>query len=567
MKELLKQYLPYLSGYKREFFFAILGMIAVAVGTAGTAQLIKPVLDDVFINKDTYMLALMPFLLFGVFTLKGVGSYIQTYYTSYIGQDVVRKLRDNLVSHLTHLDMSFFKQIHSGEILSRTTNDISRIQAVVANIIPDLIREILTIIALTGYVIYESPKLALYFLIIMPLAIFPLSKLAKKMRRYSKSSQESTADMTSRLGEILSNIEVIKSNSTQKYEQKRFEAQNQNVFKYIMKQIKTNALTSPVMEILGSVAIGIVIFIGGTEVIEGRMSVGSFFAFAAALFMLYDPIKRLSKLYNRAQDAITANIRMNELLDTQPTITSGQTILTDTVQNISLKDVSLNYDNTPALKHISFDVQRGESIALVGDSGAGKSSLVNLLVRFYDPSSGNILINTRDYRDFTLESLHHKIAYVTQRIYIFNDSVAANVAYGEEIDEQRVVEALDKAFAMEFVDKLESGIHTQLSEGGGNLSGGQRQRIALARALYKNPDILILDEATSALDNKSEALIQQALTKLKPEMITFTVAHRLSTVEDADKILVFENGKIICSDTHDNLLNNCQVYQRLASKL
>ncbi|UFH60001.1 ABC transporter ATP-binding protein [Sulfurovum mangrovi] len=567
MKELLKQYLPYLSGYKREFFFAILGMIGVAVGTAGTAQLVKPVLDDVFINKDTQMLILMPFLLFAVFALKGIGGYIQTYYTSYIGQDVVRKLRDNLVSHLTHLDMGFFRQMHSGEILSRITNDITRIQTVVANIIPDLIRETLTIIALTGYVIYESPKLALYFLVIMPLAIFPLSRLSKKMRKYSKSSQESTADMTARLGEILSNIEVIKSNSTQGYEQQRFEEQNRNVFKYIMKQIKTNALTSPIMEILGSVAIGVVIYIGGKEVIEGRMSVGAFFSFSAALFMLYTPIKRLSSLYNRAQDAISANIRMNELLDTKPSIISGHDVLVDTVKNIALQNVSLNYDETPALKGISFDVQRGESIALVGDSGAGKSSLVNLLVRFYDPSSGTILINGQDYRDFTLESLHHKIAYVTQRIYIFNDSIAANVAYGEEIDEARVIEALEKAFAMEFVEKLEEGIHTQLSEGGGNLSGGQRQRIALARALYKNPDILILDEATSALDNKSEALIQQALSTLKSKMITFTVAHRLSTVEDADTILVFENGKIICSDTHANLLENCQVYQRLASKL
>jgi subfamily B ATP-binding cassette protein MsbA len=360
---------------------------------------------------------------------------------------------------------------------------------------------------------------------------------------------------------------VIKSNSTQAYEQQRFETQNQNVFKYIMKQIRTNALTSPVMEILGSVAIGVVIYIGGTEVIEGRMSVGAFFSFSAALFMLYTPIKRLSKLYNRAQDAISANLRMNELLNTRPSITSGEKVFSDTVTDISLQNVSLNYGDTPALKQISFEVQRGESIALVGDSGAGKSSLVNLLVRFYDPSSGQILINGQDYTTFTLKSLHRKIAYVTQRIYIFNDSVAANVAYGEAIDEVRVREALEKAFAMEFVEKLEDGIDTQLSEGGGNLSGGQRQRIALARALYKRPDILILDEATSALDNKSEALIQEALGKLKSEMITFTVAHRLSTVEDADKILVFENGRIICGDTHTNLLKNCQVYQRLASKL
>ncbi len=567
MKDLLRQYLPYLSGYKRQFFFAILGMIAVAVGTAATAQLIKPVLDDVFINKDREMLVLMPFFLVGVFALKGLGRYIQTYYTSYIGQDVVRKLRDQLVSHLTYLDMDFFRKTHSGEILSRVTNDIARIQMVVANIIPDLIRETLTILALTGYVIYQNPKLAFYFLVIMPLAVFPLSRLAKKMRKYSKLSQESTADMTTRLNEIFSNIEVIKSNSSQRYEEERFKKDNQSVFRFLMKQVKTNALTSPLMETLGSVAIGIVIYIGGKEVIDGHMTVGSFFAFATALFMLYDPVKRLSSLYNKAQDAITANTRMHELLDTKPEIISGGDELLDAIETITLEDVSLQYDDIPALKHITLQAQKGQSIALVGDSGAGKSSLVNLLVRFYDPTSGKIFINGKENKDFTLTSLHQKIAYVTQRIYIFNDSIAANVAYGEEVDEARVVEALKKAHAMEFIDQLDDGIHTLLSESGDNLSGGQRQRIALARALYKNPDILILDEATSALDNKSEALIQQALHELKSEMITFTVAHRLSTIEDADTILVFQKGEIICRGSHQTLLQECPTYQKLSRSL
>ena len=463
--------------------------------------------------------------------------------------------------------MEFFKTMHTGEILSRVTNDITRIQTVVAKIIPDLMRESLTILALTVYVIYASPKLAFYFLIIMPLAIFPLAKLSKKMRKYSKLSQESTAEMTTRLGEILSNIEVIKSNSTQNYEQERFAKENQNVFKFIMKQIKTNALTSPIMEILGSVAIGLVIYIGGKEVIDGHMTVGSFFAFAAALMMLYTPIKRISKLYNAAQDAITANTRMHELLNTEPSIISGKENLSDTIESISFEKVSLAYADTPALKEISLEAKKGQSIALVGDSGAGKSSLVNLLVRFYDPTSGTIHINNTDYKDFTLTSLHRKIAYVTQRIYIFNDSIAANVAYGESIDESRVIQALEKAYAMEFIHKLEDGIHTLLSESGDNLSGGQRQRIALARALYKNPDILILDEATSALDNKSEALIQQALHELKEEMITFTVAHRLSTIEDADSILVFQEGEIVCRGSHNKLLQECQTYRKLSKSL
>ena len=567
MKQLFKEYLPYLVGYKQQFIFAIIGMIAVAIGTAGTAQIIKPVLDDVFVAKDASMLGLIPFFLIAVFTLKGVGQYIQTYYMSFIGLDVVRKLRNNLVSHLTYQDMQFFQTMHTGEILSRVTNDITRIQTVVTSMIPNFIRESLTILALTGYVIYESPKLAFYFLIIMPLALYPLSLLAKKMKKYSKLSQESTSDMTSRLGEIFSNIEVIKANSTQKLEASKFEKENQNVFKYLLKQVKVNALTSPIMEILGSIAIGVVVYIGGTEVIEGRMTVGAFFAFATALFMLYTPIKRISKLYNQAQDAIVANERMFELLNQEPTIVSGKKRLGDVVKQLSFMNTSLNYNDKVALNNVSAGVERGESIALVGDSGAGKSSFVNMLVRFYDPSSGEILINGRDTKSFTLESLHQKIAYVTQRIYIFNDTIAQNVAYGQTFDKNKVVKALEKAYALEFVEGLENGIDTILTENGNNLSGGQRQRIALARAIYKEPDILILDEATSALDNKSEALIQKALEELKSEMITITVAHRLSTIENSDAILVFKEGQIVCRGQHEDLITECEEYQKLAKVL
>lgn len=566
MQQLFKQYLPYLLEYKRQFIFAILGMIAVAIGTAGSAHLIKHVLDDVFINKDREMLTLMPLILIGVFSLKGIGQYVQTYYMSYMGLNVVKTLRNNLVKHLSYQDMSFFQTMHTGEILSRITNDITRIQVTVTSIIPYLMRESLTIVALTAYVIYMSPKLAFYFLIIMPLAIYPLSRLAKKMKKYSKLSQESTSSMTARIAEIFSNIEVIKSNSTQELEAKKFEIENQNVFKYLLKQVKINALTSPIMEILGSVAIGAVIYIGGMEVIENRMSVGSFFAFATALFMLYTPIKKISKLYNQAQDAVVANERMFELLNMKAKITSGEKKLENKITSIAFQDVSLNYEDNIALNHISFEMKKGQTIALVGDSGAGKSSFVNLLVRFYDPNSGNILINDIDNKRLTLNSLHQNIAYVTQRIYIFNDTIANNIAYGEEFNKKRVMEALKKAYALEFVEKLEEGINTILSENGNNLSGGQRQRIALARALYKHPSVLILDEATSALDNKSEMLIQKALEALKDEMITITVAHRLSTIEKADTILVFKEGEIVCKNTHQNLLNSCEEYQKLVRK-
>ncbi len=545
MKNILKEYLPYLIEYKRRFIYAILGMLAVAIGTAGTAHLIKPILDDIFINKDRDMLFILPFMFVFVFGLKGFGKYVQTYYMAYIGQDVVRRMRDDIVTHLTYLDIEYFKSTHTGEILSRVINDITRIQNVVAYIIPNLFREIFTTVILTLYIIYLSPKLALYFLVFMPLIIYPVSILAKKMRKYSKLSQESTADMTARLGEIFNNIEVIKSNSSQEFEAKRFAKDNYLVFRFLIKQIKINALTSPVMEIVGAVAIGMVIYVGGNEVIDGDMSVGSFFAFATALFLLYDPIRRLSSLHNQSQDAIMANIRMRDLLNKKPTIIDGSIELIDDISKIEFIDTRVNYGDKEILKGVNLIINRGDYIAFAGESGAGKSSLMNLIVRLYDSFDGKVEINGIDIKDYTLKSLHNKIGLVTQRVFIFNDTIASNVAYNYgEIDRVRVVEALKRANALEFVEKLERGIDTLLSESGENLSGGQRQRIALARAIYKNPQILLLDEATSALDNRSEELINKALFKLKKDMIIISIAHRDSSIDNADTLYLFRDGGI-----------------------
>ena len=564
MKKLFLYFLPYLSEYKREFLYAVLGMVAVAVGTTASAHLLKPVLDQVFIAKDREMLKLIPFAIVAVFFVKSLGKYVQTYYTVYIGNDIVRKIRNKLSLHLMYQDMAFLNSMRNGELLSRTTNDIARIQNVVSGLIPSVLINAMLIVTLTGYVIWQSPKLAFYFLVVMPLALLPLQLLAKRMKKYSTRSQESNADLTSRLTEIFNNIEIIKSNSSQKYEQRRFSDENMNFFKLSMKQSRTNALVSPALELFGSVAIAVTIYVGANEVIDGHMTVGSFFAFVTALFMLYDPIKKLSNVHNQMQDAIAATERIDELFKTEPTIVSGPKELTH-IDRIRFDDVSLKYGDKTALEHINIDAVKGKVYALVGDSGAGKSSLVNLMVRFYDVTSGTIYVNDDNIRDYTLHSLHQKIAFVTQRIFIFQDTVAKNVAYGETVDEVRVVRALERAHAWEFVEALPEGIHTPLDEFGTNLSGGQRQRIALARALYKDPDVLILDEATSALDNKSEKAIQQALEALKEEMITFIVAHRLTTIEHADEILVFKGGKIESRGTYSELLVSSEEFKKLAS--
>ena len=565
MRALLKYFLPYILGYKKEFFFAILGMIGVAVGTTLMAHMLKPLLDDLFISKERDMLTIIPFAIIAVFMLKSIGRFVQTYYTVYIGDDIVRKLRDKLSLHLMYQDIAYLNQMRSGELLSRITNDLNRIQQVVSSMIPRMLVNVMLIVSLTAYVIYQSPKLAFYFLVIMPLALLPLQVLARKMKRYARRSQESNADLTARLTEIFNNIEVIKSSSSQKFEYRRFAKENLKFFKLTMKQHLINAMVGPTLEVFGSVAVAVAIYVGALQVINGEITVGTFFAFVTALFMLYDPIRVLSNIHNQLQDAVAATERMNELFESRPQIVSGKESL-EHVERVEFHNVSLLYDERKALSHITLEAEKGRVYALVGDSGAGKSSFVNLLVRFYDVSGGALTMNGRAISDYSMESLHRKIAYVTQRIYIFHDTILSNVAYGAEVEEGRAIEALKRAYAWEFVEEMEEGIHTMLDEFGVNLSGGQRQRIALARALYKSPEILILDEATSALDNKSEQAIQKALESLKSEMITFVVAHRLSTVEKADIILLFEAGEIIARGTYEALLEQSPEFRKLANR-
>ena len=563
MKEFFKQYSPFYKNYKLQFVYAFIGIILVAGATSGTAYAIQPLLDDIFINKDEEMLYMMPIFVILLYTAKGFGRYIQAYYISFIGQDITRIVRDRLFAHVLTLDMDFFQKKHGGELVSRIINDINRIQSAVSNYIAEFIREVLTIVGLVGLVIYHSPELAFYGLIVLPLAIWPLSKLAKRMKKLSFKSQETNADITSSLSESFNNIEIIKANSTEEIEAKKFSIHNLNFFKYNMKAVKTNELTSPLMEIIGSLAFAAVILVGGSKVISGELTTGTFSSFIAALFMLYSPIKRLSSLYNKMQDALAANERINEMLNSKATIIAGKEKFPNDIEKISFNNVSLNYGDFQALKNISFDAKKGDTIALVGDSGGGKSSLINTIIRFYDISEGEIKINNNLLNEITLKSLRESISIVTQRVYIFNDTISANVAYGYDIDETRVIEVLKQAHAYDFVAKMNDGINTKLDEFGTNLSGGQRQRIAIARALYKKPKILILDEATSALDNESESIISQVIDDVSVDKITFIIAHRLSTIKNASKIAVFKDGKIIDMNTEENLLKTCKEYQRL----
>ena len=563
MKEFFKQYVPYYKNYKLYFFYAFIGILLVSGSTSGTAYAIQPLLDDIFINKDEQMLYMMPFIVIALYTGKGFGRYVQAYYISYIGQDITRIVRDKLFAHVLTLDMDFFQKKHGGELVSRIINDINRIQQAVSNYVAEFLREVLTIFALIGLVIYHSPELAFYGLVVLPLAFYPLSLLAKRMKKLSFKSQESNSDITSSLSESFNNIEIIKANSTEKIESNKFSIHNMIFFKYNMKAVKTNELTSPLMEIIGSFAFAAVIIVGGTRVISGELTTGVFTSFVAALFMLYTPIKRLSSLYNKMQDALAANERINDIFAQSPTIKSGEIICSKDIEIINFENVELKYEDFIALKNINLEARKGETVALVGDSGGGKSSFINLIVRFYDTSKGIISINNTSIKELDIKSLRENISIVTQRVYIFNDTIAANVAYGYEMDEIRVIEVLRQAHAYDFVMSMKKGINTVLDEFGTNLSGGQRQRIAIARALYKNPKILILDEATSALDNKSESIISELIHEVSKDRITFIIAHRLSTIKNANKIAVFKDGQIVSMGSEKELLSSSLEYQRL----
>lgn len=566
LKDVLIRFKPFYKKYKKEFAIAIFGMILTSIGTAGSFASLKPILDYIFVEKNEALLYTLPFLLVVIYILKNLGFYLQTYYLSFIGMDTLRILRFEVLKNLLRLDIDFFKRNRNGELVSRCTNDINALQSIVSNIIPDFFRELLTIVGLLIVVFYQSPTLAFFALVVLPCAIFPLVHFARKLKKYARSIQETNSDLLSRLSEIFSNIELIKASNTQNKESEKFAKQNNELCRLNLKSTRIDALTSPLMEIIGSLGVAAVIIIGGREVIHGTMSVGSFFAFITALFAIYTPLKRLSSLYGKLQGAIAASERTFYLLDLEPQILNGSKKL-ESIERVKFKQVEFAYENPykSVLKDINFEFNKGEILALVGTSGGGKSSIINLLMRFYDKQKGEILLNDLDISEFSIESLHDRIGLVTQNIYLFNDSFAENIAYSEEPNEEKIIKALKLANAYDFVQEM-GGIYAEIKEHGKNLSGGQKQRIAIARALYKNPDLLIFDEATSALDNESEKAIIETIENLKKDRLILMIAHRLSTIENADKIAVIDQSQMIAIGTNEELLQSCELYQKFKNK-
>jgi subfamily B ATP-binding cassette protein MsbA len=545
---------------------AMVCMVGVALCTAALPYLVQPVLDDIFIQKKAEMLKFLSVAVFLVFSLKALTEWGQTYLMSYVGQRVVAQLRQQLYDHLQGLPLSFFDRMPTGLLMSRVTNDVNLIQGAVSNAITGLLKDPLTLIGLLAVMFTRDWQLSLLAMVVLPFAFFPVVKFGRMLRRISTKSQESMGDISVILHETISGSRIVKAFGMEDYEKERFNRENIRYFRYLMKSVMVRALSSPLMEFLGGIAIVFVILYGGYRVIQGVSTPGEFFSFLGALLLLYEPIKRLSRINNVVQEGIAAATRIYEILDTP----SGIQEKADAIQlptmrkELELSNVQFSYDNEPVLKNINLKVSAGEVVAIVGVSGAGKSTLVDLIPRFYEVSAGAILVDGVDIRDVTMESLRDQIGIVTQQTILFNDTVRNNIAYGDiNKSDEEIIAAAKAANAYDFVMKLDQGFDTIIGEQGARLSGGERQRLCIARALLKNAPILILDEATSSLDSEAEMEVQRALENLMAGRTTLVIAHRLSTIKNADRIVVISNGRIVEEGHHNELLECDGEYCRL----
>jgi subfamily B ATP-binding cassette protein MsbA len=547
-------------------FLATICLLVVAGTTAASAYLIKPALDDVFINKDARMLRLIPVAVILVYFLRGLGLYGQEYLMSHVGQNIIRRLRNRLYDHIQDLPLSFFHKEKTGTLMSRITNDVNTIKAMVSSVVTGSVRDCFTIVGLTIVIFTQIWDLALFAFIVLPLAFYPIVALGRRVRRVSRKCLEAMAEMNSFLHETFAGTKIVKAFGMESHEKKRFFDKTLRLFKLEMKEVRAKSLSSPIMEFLGGLGIAFVIWYGGYRVISGTYTTGTFVSFLAAVVMLYDPVKKLSKLNNQLQQGLAATDRIFDVLERESDIREDRNpvILKRGAHNVLFDDVSFRYKDLMVLKNINLEVKSGEILALVGMSGGGKTSLVNLIPRFYDVSSGSIHIDGVDVRKASVSSLRDQIAIVTQEPILFNDTVRNNIAYGNWNASEKDVETAAKAayahdFIMGFPDKYE----TVLGELGGRLSGGEKQRICIARALIKDAPILILDEATSSLDTESERLVQKALENLMKGRTTFVIAHRLSTIGYANRIIVVIDGRIVETGRHEDLMAKRGEYFKL----
>ncbi len=541
-------------------------MLVIAACTAATAFLVKPVLDDIFFKKDVQMLRIIPLAVILIYFLRGACYFGQAYLMNYVGESIIRGLRDGLYNRIQDLPLSFFHRERTGVLMSRITNDVNIVKAMVSTAVTGGLRDCFTIVGLTGVIFYRDWKLALFALVILPIAFFPVVAFGRRVRRVSTGCQEAMADMSVFLHETFAGNKIVKAFGMEGYEKERFFQKTARLFRLEMKAVVARSLSSPIMEFLGGLGIAFIIWYGGYRVIQGTSTPGTFFSFMAAVLMLYDPVKKMARLNNAIQEGLAAAVRVYDILETESDIVEREDAieLKPKRHSVVFRNVSFKYEDQMVLKNINLEVKSGEVVALVGMSGGGKTTLVNLIPRFYDVSEGAILIDGHDIRDVTIASLRRQIGIVTQEPILFDDTIRNNIAYGNrQASDGDIIQAAKSAYAYDFIQALPNKFDTGVGELGARLSGGEKQRICIARALLKNAPILILDEATSSLDTESERAVQKALENLMRGRATLVIAHRLSTVRSADRIIVIVNGQVVEEGKHDTLLAAGGEYHKL----
>lgn len=553
--------------YRRRLALAVCCMIVVAACTAGNAWMIQPVLDKVFIARDREMLMVIPFIVFGISFVGAAANYGNTLSMRFIGQRIIADMQTRLFEHLMKSDIGLFHEQSSGRLISRFTNDIMLLRNAFSSVLTALAKESLSMLFLLGVMIHQNLELSLISLVAFPVAIYPIIRLGKRMRRLSDKTQAELGEFTVTLDEVFQGVRTVKSYNREAFEVRRARDIIEGLFKLYFKSSRTQSAAAPMIETLSGVSIALVIWYGGFQVLDGETTPGAFFSFVTAFLIAYKPVRAMAGLNTVLQEGIAAASRLFNVMDTPPTIVDALDAKALTVDkgHIRYEKVSFYYAPQAAgVDNINIDIPAGKTAALVGLSGGGKSTLMNLLLRFYDVQEGSISIDGQDIRSVTLHSLREAAAFVPQESMLFDDTVKANIAYGRQgATDEEIIEAAKNAAADEFIRAMPQGYDTTIGAHGVRLSGGQRQRIAIARAMLKNAPILLLDEATSSLDNESERSIQQALQKLMKGRTTLVIAHRLSTIVSADIIYVVEGGRLIESGSHDALIARRGKYYQL----